>query len=140
MNRKQRRQTAKEDSKDINQFRIRLNRSDLIPSLRERMLKTYSFSGNPISKKGKITASNVIDFALDIADKVMGTDLVMIDKQKFLDDVNQSLDEKFEVLQALEPEQRKAMVETLVISNSVMSSMDAKLPLRAAGISNDARN
>ena len=104
------------------QYRLSLHHYELLDILQEKMHATVAYDVHMFNPS--VTVSNVIDFALVLADKVMRPEVRVIRSDDFLSAVYSHLDENFEALKSLEPDQRKAMLEMLVIANSATTPFD----------------
>lgn len=125
---------------ETKQFRLRLWCHHLIPALRRKMKSTVTPHGLVSPPGTKPTTANVVDFALVVADTVMQDDRMVIDSKKFLASLNGHLNEQFNALAALRPDERQAMLEMLVVSNSVLGSFSRSAPLQAAKPISNSRN
>ena len=110
---------------------VRLQCADLIANLREvmRHVRIPGFVRNP---EAKISDSVVIDFALIVADQTMSPDSLLISRSRFLDKLEELVNEQMQVLKAMTPEQKRGYLELLVASQAKISAYDLDAPLRAA--------
>ena len=107
-------------SSKAKQMRVRLNRLDLIPVLRDKMNRMV-FPGTTTSRlnpDAHLTDSTVIDFALVMADVTLSEHLMLIDKRKFLDGVNADLNRHIKTLASIQEDERASFVEYIITSQA----------------------
>ncbi len=100
------------------QMRVRLNRLDLIPVLRDKMNRMVFPGTTTLNPDAHLTDSTVIDFALVMADVTLSEHLMLIDKRKFLDGVNAELNRHIKTLANMQEDERASFVEYIVTSQA----------------------
>ena len=113
------------------QVRARLWRADLLLALRNRMRSILGAEGLLSSPGMPISDGSVIDFALTVADRTLSEDTILIHHSRFLRAMNDVLNRHIESMAKMSPEEREALVETLVTAQVATSSVDPGSPLIA---------
>ena len=103
----------------------------MIRDLRESMEEATNVGGVQIRHVARLSDATVVGWALALANAVMNPRLLIIDREKFLKQLEGNLAKRLDAYEAAEPEQRRAMLELLVAASTDVSPYDTTAPLRA---------
>ena len=122
------------------QYRLKLQMHGLIGELREKMRRVQTVGGLQLNPDAPITASEVIDFALIVANAATAENEVVINREVLLEKLHRQVNENLEAFNAMAEDQRKALLEMIVATNATISPFDRSAPLRAATPASEAKN
>ena len=103
----------------------------MINDLRKSMEQATSVGGVKIKPVARLSDATVVGWALALANAVMNPRLLIIDREKFLERLEESLAERLEAYEDAPSEQQRAMLELIVAGSADVSPYDTTAPLRA---------
>ena len=95
------------------QIRIWMQRLDLLPTIREHMLRTVDQNGVGLSPDFQPSKGQILDFALVMASRfaeLLGTDYMIIHKQKFLPELSRMVNKHIGMLYKMDEADRTEML------------------------------
>ena len=104
----------------------------MVRDLRQKMESTASFAGMQLQHVVKLSDGMVLSWALALANMVMNPRCALIDRTKFLENLDRELVKRFIELNEATDDERRAMLELLVAGSSEFSAFDTSAPLRAS--------